>query len=140
MPTRLAISSDLEHDGDGTVRYRVEAESPGFSGYVSVWGNDTVAADLARLLRGFPSAAKSKVEYAFGSRGVTLRFESISPMGHCRVWIVITSESPAKGGDEHESASISVDFLPAEMDQFCRALAKFTLGRFNEAMLGRDAS
>src|SRR5690242_16858833 len=106
MLTSLAISSDLEHDGDGVVRYRVEAHSGSFDGSVEVWGNDTVATDLATLLRGFPSAGESKVEYSFGSRGVTLRFEAVDPMGHCSVWAVLTAEFPATGSRDHESASI----------------------------------
>jgi len=143
MPTRLAISSHLEHDGDGIVRYRIEAENRDFRGAAWAWGNETDAADLAALLRGFPSGVNSKIEYGFGSSGtgvVNLLFESVNPQGHCRVWVATKSEYAAEGSREHNSAFVSVDFLPAALDDFCRDLAKFKPRRLNEAILSRDAS
>jgi hypothetical protein len=131
------------HDGDGIVRYRIEAENHAFRGSVLAWGNDSDAAELAALLSAFPTAGVGNIKYFFGSPGsgvACLRFESLNSRGHCRVWVAITAEVAAEGGSEHDSASIAVDFVPAELDEFCRALAKFKPRCLNEAILNHDAS
>jgi hypothetical protein len=143
MAAHLAISSLLEHDGDGVVTYRVEAQSRDFRGAAYVWGNDTDAHELAGLLRAFPQSPTSRVEFVFGTEGTgmaSLRFEVAGLRGQCRVWVTISSEYSAGGSDEQESASVCIPFLPAAIDTFCRQLRLFKLRQPNHAELSGNAA
>ena len=138
MGSFLAISSQLSHDGDGLVRYRLVVESSGFQGHTEAWGHESDVRELAVALRGFPVAAGAKVMYSFGSPGTgtaSLRFEVVDPLGHCHAWISIVATHPVARTGEHESAHVCIGFNPADMDRFCRQLEDFTPGRFNEAEL-----
>jgi hypothetical protein len=143
MANRLAISSDLDHDGDGVVRYRIDAQSPDFRGGVWAWGNDTTAGELTRVLQGFPRNVGQKVEFTFGTHGTgvaKLRFEVASARGECRVWVSVSSEYAVANTDEHQSASLCIGFFPAALDAFCQQLGRFKPQRPNAAELIGNAA
>ena len=88
MGHNLAIFSQLVHDGDGLVRYRVLVESESFRAETELWGGPTDPMDLATALRAFHPAPSAKLESSLGSPGtgtVVLRFEAVDALGHCRV-------------------------------------------------------
>jgi hypothetical protein len=138
MVSRLTISSSLEHDGDGVVRYRIEACSPDFCGKTWTWGSETDAGELAKLLRGFPTSPSAKVEFDFGdasSGSSNLRFEMSNARGACRVWAVLSSEHVVAGPETYQSASVCIGFFPAALDVFCQQLGRFRPQRPNKAEL-----
>lgn len=140
MKDRLTIGSQLEHDGDGIVRYRIRAENADFRGSTLAWGNSIDAENLGDLLKGFPKTTPSSLEYAFGSPKTglcQLEFQTIDSVGHCCVWVAIEAACSSTGTEEFQSAVVCVRFLPANLDEFCTQLIRFKRGRDNEAVLGR---
>lgn len=138
MKSCLTVRSDLEHDGDGLVRYYIRAESPDFRGTAVAWGDDSACAELGKLLAGFPKTPHASVEFTFGSPKTgrcSLSFESLDRTGRCCVWAEIESTYEARDTDRFETASICVHFLPAAVDEFCTQLQRFKRGRQNEAAL-----
>jgi len=138
MNSRLTVRSDLQHDGDGIVRYHIRADSPDFRGSTSAWGNDSDCADLAKLLAGFPKSLSSSVEFTFGTPRTgrcLLRFEPADRTGKCCVWAEVESTYAAAGTERFETSSVCVHFLPAALDEFCTQLLRFKSGRDNEATL-----
>jgi hypothetical protein len=142
MPGQLRISSSLEHDGDGVVRYRIDAKSREFRAAALAWGTDADAEKLAALLKGFPARPDARVEFGFGSPGTgtaDLHFAVASPRGLCKVQAAVTSEYPAGSGPEHQSAVVIIEFFPAALDLFCQQLSRFKPNRPNEAELNGNA-
>jgi hypothetical protein len=140
MKDKLTISSELEHDGDGIVRFRIRAENADFRGSTLAWGNAIDAGNLGELLKGFPKGTPASLEYAFGSPKTgqcQLRFQTIDSVGNCCVWATIESAYTSAGTERFQSAFVCVRFLPANLDEFCTQLTRFKRGRDNEAVLGR---
>jgi hypothetical protein len=143
MTSQLKISSALEHDGDGVVRYRIDAKSRDFRAATWAWGTDADAEKLAALLKGFPTRTDSQVGFIFGSPGTgtaDLRFGVANGRGLCKVQAAVTSEYPAGNGPEHQSATVVIEFFPAALDLFCQQLTRFKSNRSNEAELSGNAA
>jgi len=139
MKTQLSISSTLDHDGDGVVRYHLSADSREFRGTVFAWGSESDAADLAKLISGFPMSPESVIEFGFGSPKTgccTLRFQTVDRRGNCCVWAEFEASYERSGTGHFETAAVCVSFLPAALDEFCVQLQRFKRGKQNEAVLG----
>lgn len=139
MKDKLTICSDLDHDGDGVVRYRISAENVEFRGSTLAWGNDIDAEKLGGMLKGFPKATPSSIEFSFGSPKTgqcRLEFKTIDNRGNCGVWVSLEAAHASGGTERFQSALICVQFMPANLDEFCKQLVRFKRGRDNEATLG----
>ena len=141
MQDQLTISSDLAHDGDGVVRYRIRAENAAFRATTLAWGNEDDAESLGNKLKGFPKSIPSKLEYSFGSPKTGrchLEFQTIDGTGRCCVWATFESSYSSCGTERFENSVVCVRFLPTSLDEFCIQLARFKQDRDNEAVLGRS--
>ena len=138
MDSHFSIASDLEHDGDGLVRYQIHAANPKFSGSTLAWGSADDVQVLALALRGFPKSLPAHEEVTFGSDRTgqcRLRFQTYDGLGHCSLWIEIEAEYPPRGSDKFQTASIYLGIIPAQVDDFCLQLRRFQRGQKNEAVL-----
>ena len=138
MDSQFSIASDLEHDGDGLVRYQIHAANAKFSGTTLTWGSADDVEVLALALKGFPKSLPTHEEVTFGSHRsgqCRLRFQTYDGLGHCSLWIEIEAEYPRRGSDKFQTASIYLETTPAQVDDFCLQLRRFERGLKNEAVL-----
>ena len=138
MKDRLTISSDLGHDGDGLVRYRIRAENADFRGSTLAWGSEIDAEKLADVLTGFPTTTPSSLEYQFGdskSGECRLLFQTLDHVGHCCVWATISEPYSFVVAGKFQSVLVCLTFTPASLDDFCAELRRFESGKDNEASL-----
>ena len=143
MRHNLAIFTELAHDGDGTVKYRVFVESGAFQAETELWGGPMHAAQLSTALRAFQPVRGTKLDYSLGSPGtgtVELRFEVVDLLGHCRLWTSVVSDHRIAGTGEQESARVCFGFAPADIDEFCRQLDSFVPNHPNRAELSGHAA
>ena len=122
MRYRLTIAGSFGHPYE--TRYQLTAESADFYGSTWVWGNESESAELAKVLRNFPSSIPSSVDFIFGGAGIgrcALRFQTVNGTGHCCVWAILEAEYPLVGA-EREQASICIGFEPAALDRFSAEL------------------
>jgi hypothetical protein len=142
MSGNFTLRSDLAHDGDGCVRYGFSARSESFSAATETWGGEREVAELAALLEGFQISPQSHVEYSFGAPDTgacALRFETADRIGHCRLWVSLTSEVSVGYSEGYERATICIPFVPAMLDRFSSELRGFLRNRKNCAVLDGDA-
>jgi hypothetical protein len=138
MDSHFSIASDLEHDGDGLVRYQIHAVNPKFTGSTLAWGSADDVQVLALALSGFPKSVPAHEEVTFGSHRTgqcRLKFQTYDGLGHCSLWIEIEAEYPPQGSDKVQTASIYLEITPAHVDDFCLQLRRFERGQKNEAVL-----
>jgi hypothetical protein len=142
MKDQLIISGNLDHDGDGLVRFRITAENPAFRGTTLTWGNEERISELLSALAGFPKTSSDRVEFVFGTprTGVCrLEFQTVDSLGHCCVWVDLEAPYASTGKDRFEHSLVCVKFVPASLDEFCNHLRRFKRGRQNEAVLAKHA-
>jgi hypothetical protein len=142
MKDRLTISSDLDHDGDGVVRFRITAENVEFRGTTLAWGSEQTVGGLLSVLAGFPKTSSDRVEFSFGTprTGVArLEFQTVDRLGHCLVWVDLKAAYASTGQDGFQQSLVCVEFVPASLDEFANQLRRFKRGRNNEAVLTKRA-
>jgi hypothetical protein len=141
MKELLSIRSDLDHDGDGLVRFRLSAENAEFRAATQAWGSEESVRSLLSAVDGFPRSVPDRAEFTFGSprSGVChLEFQTTDGRGHCRVWVSVEAADGSAGSERHQRSTICVEFLPADLDEFCDQLRRFKPGRDNEALLTKS--
>lgn len=142
MKDQLTVSGNLDHDGDGLVRFRITAENVEFRGTTLTWGNEEKIAELLSALAGFPKTSSDRVEFVFGTprTGVCrLEFQTIDSVGHCCVWADLEAAYASTPKDGFQRSLVCVKFVPASLDGFCNQLRHFKRGRKNEAVLTKRA-
>jgi len=138
MEASLHVSSTLEHDGDGCVRYSVGISNRDFSASTWAWGGTEDHLALADALTGFPQASSSRATYKFGTPGTgtcVLEFSCTDNLGHVGVWGSVESTYPVGRTDNYESARVFLRCDPSAIDQFVSALRRFAAGSANVAVL-----
>jgi hypothetical protein len=141
MKQLLSIRSNLDHDGDDLVRFRLSAENAEFRATTLAWDSEESVRSLLSAVGGFPRSVPDRAEFTFGSprTGVChLEFQTTDGRGHCCVWVSVEAAYSSAGSERHQRSTICVEFLPAALDEFCEQLRRFKRGRDNEALLTRS--
>ena len=138
MVAELVLGSSLEHDGDGYVGYGLRVRNSDFAAATHTWGGTEEHLRLAHALTGFPASSKSTVRFSFGGSGIGscgLEFFCLDGSGHIGLWVTVESDSAVTRSQPHQLARVFLRCEPAGIDRFVSALATFTVGRQNVAVL-----
>ena len=117
----------------------LSAASEGFSGRANFYASLRAPMELADLLEGFPLGATDVRQCEFGQRGLvghggaSIRLWCNDSLGHLKLRVGLFMDSP------DESATVALDVVPAELDEFVDQLRLMKLQVGHKAVLG-DAS
>jgi hypothetical protein len=138
MPNALIICLHQADDGDGIARFGIKASNGTFSCSTEVWSYAEAFGALAKLIRGFPVATTSAVDFNLGSQGVgqcKLSFNCLDGKGHIVVWITVESAYSFHPTSQHQMARLALRTEPAMIDIFYSELIALAEGRFTQASL-----
>ena len=140
MKAELSVSSSLDHDGDGLVRYTISLANDSFTATTAAWGDVEDHLRLAAALQGFPQSTDARCTFAFGSPGTgtcTLDFACLDSLGHVGIWAAFESTYPVgnlgRSSDRFETASVFMRCDPSSIDEFIAGLRNFSAGLPNRA-------
>ena len=121
-------------DGDGLLRFKVEASNSIFSGGSDFWVYAASFTELATLLKGFPLSIASKVTYKVSSE-CSLSFYCINGLGHIVVWVSIRSEHDVPQTTKYQTTELCLKIEASAIDKFHNELSGIASGALTEATL-----